>query len=242
MFTTIHGFSALMTSRTLCRPSGAQVGSGGMIGRKGSDELSSLRRNVGSRPCRCDGRANLWVGCHRWPPLSLRRGRKFDTGGFAVGEERRSYTAAERQHDSREERAMIGYGKQLLLIHGPETKEPPVVAMLEQEGFVVDQVHDAVQALGEMQVRRFDAVVIGHHISDLNGLALLRQSRTTWPERPIILFTEVDLDMYDLARALGAFAWVRKSSDPGILLSMLKLAMTHGVRQKSEPTLEAVGL
>jgi hypothetical protein len=31
--------------------------------------------------------------------------------------------------------------------------------------------------------------------------------------------------MYDLAQALGAFAWVRKSSDSSILLSMLSLAM-----------------
>lgn len=128
---------------------------------------------------------------------------------------------------------MIGYGKRLLLIHDPETTQLPLDAILEQEGFVVVQVPDGVQALCEMQFRHFDAIVIDAHLSDLYGLDLLKQSRTIRPERPIILFTEVGWDMYDLAQALGAFAWVRKSSDPTILLSILSLAMTQRVERES---------
>lgn len=136
---------------------------------------------------------------------------------------------------------MIGYGKRLLLIHDPETTQLPLAAILDQEGFVVVQVPDGVQAIGEMQFRHFDAVVITSDIPDLQELDLLRQSRTTWPERPIILFTEVDWDMYDLAQALGAFAWVRNSADPSILLTMLSLAMTQSVKRESVRTLEQVG-
>lgn len=136
---------------------------------------------------------------------------------------------------------MIGYEKRLLLIHDPETTQLPLAEMFDQEGFVVVQVPDGVQAIGEMQFRHFDAVVITSHIPDLQELDLLRQSRTTWPERPIILFTEVDWDMYDLAQALGAFAWVRNSADPSILLTMLSLAITQSVKRKSVRTLEQVG-
>jgi len=136
---------------------------------------------------------------------------------------------------------MIGYGKRLLLIHDPETTQLPLAAILDQEGFVVVQVPDGVQAIGEMQFRHFDAVVITSDIPDLQELDLLRQSRTTWPERPIILFTEVDWDMYDLAQALGAFAWVRNSADPSILLTMLSLAITQSVKRESVRTLEQVG-
>ncbi|MDF0674779.1 MAG: response regulator [Nitrospira sp.] len=136
---------------------------------------------------------------------------------------------------------MIGYGRRLLLIHDPETTQLPLAGLLEQEGFVVVQVPDGVQALCEMQFRHVDAVVIDSHIPDLNGLDLLKQSRTTWPERPIILFTEVDWDMYDLAQTLGAFAWVRKSSDPSILLSMLSSAMTQSVERESVRAFEQVG-
>ncbi|NGZ08968.1 MAG: response regulator [Nitrospira sp. LK70] len=128
---------------------------------------------------------------------------------------------------------MIGYGKRLLLIHDPETTQLPLDAILEQEGFVVVQVPDGVQALCEMQFHHFDAIIIDSPIPDLHGLDLLKQSPTTWPERPIILFTEVAWDTYDVAQALGAFAWVRKSSDPSILLGMLSLAMIQRVERES---------
>ena len=129
---------------------------------------------------------------------------------------------------------MIGYGKRLLLIHDPETTQLPLTTILEQEGFVVVQVHGGVQALCEIQFRHFDAVVIGSHIPDLNGLDLLKQSRTTWPEIPIILFAEADWDKCDVAEAIGAFAWIRKSSDLSILLSMLSLAMNQREERESD--------
>ncbi len=131
---------------------------------------------------------------------------------------------------------MIGYGKRLLLIHDPETTQLPLTTMLEQEGFVVVQVHGGVQALCEIQFRHFDAVVINSHIPDLNGLDLLKQSRTTWPEIPIILFAEADWDKCDVAKAIGAFAWIRKSSDLSILLSMLSLAMNQREERESGQT------
>ncbi len=128
---------------------------------------------------------------------------------------------------------MIGYGKRLLLIHDPETTPLPLTTRLEQEGFVVVQVHGGVQALCEIQFRHFDAVVIDSHIPDLNGLDLLRQSRTTWPKIPIILFAEADGDKCDVAEALGAFAWTRKSSDLSILLNMLSVAMNQRGERES---------
>lgn len=140
---------------------------------------------------------------------------------------------------------MIGYGKRLLLIHAAEITQLPLATILEtileQEGFVVVRASDGVQALGEMQFRHFDAVVINYRLPYPNGLDLLRKSRTTRPEIPIILFAEGDRDTCDMAGALGAFAWVRTSHDPGILLSILSLAMHQRVGQESIRTLEGVG-
>lgn len=140
---------------------------------------------------------------------------------------------------------MIGYGKRLLLIHDPETTQLSLPTILEQEGFVVVQVHGGIQALCEIQFRHFDAVVIDSHIPNLNGLDLLRQSRTTWPEIPIILFTEDDWeegdwDKRDVAEALGAFAWIRRSPDLNILLIMLNLAMNQ--RGERDPYRHESGL
>ncbi|BFU91987.1 MAG: hypothetical protein NTAFB01_31740 [Nitrospira sp.] len=140
---------------------------------------------------------------------------------------------------------MIGYGKRLLLIHDPETTHLSLTTILEQEGFVVLQVHGGIQALCEIQFRHFDAVVIDSHIPNLNGLDLLRQSRTTWPEIPIILFTEDDWEKGDsdkcnVAEALGAFAWIRRSPDLNILLIMLSLAMNQ--RGERDPYRHESGL
>jgi DNA-binding NtrC family response regulator len=113
--------------------------------------------------------------------------------------------------------------------------------VLEEEGFVVMQAQDGVQALCEMQLRHIDAVITGYRIPRLNGLELLRQCQMAWPKIPVLLLSEIGWEKLDLAEARGAFAWVRKSSDPGVLLSMLGLAVEHGVEWRSMQATERVG-
>jgi two-component system, chemotaxis family, chemotaxis protein CheY len=136
---------------------------------------------------------------------------------------------------------MIGYGKRLLLVDNMETDRQSLAQVLEEEGFVVMQAQDGVQALCEMQLRHFDAVITGYRIPRLNGLELLRQCQMAWPEIPVILFAELDWDKSNLAKARGAFAWIQKSSNPGVLLSMLGLAVEHGVEWRSMQATERVG-
>lgn len=136
---------------------------------------------------------------------------------------------------------MIGYGKRVLLVDDMKTVRQSLAGMLEDDGFIVVQAQDGVQALREMQLRHFDTVVTDYHIPPLDGLALLRQCRMAWPEMPVIFFAEIDWEKESLARAQGAFAWIRKSSDPGVLLSMLVLAVEHGVECRSMQATERVG-
>jgi len=75
----------------------------------------------------------------------------------------------------------------------------------------------------------------------LDGLDLLRQSQMAWPEIPVILFSEIEWDKSDLVEARGAFAWIRKSSDPGVFLSMLAWAVEQGVEWESQHAIEQVG-
>lgn len=124
---------------------------------------------------------------------------------------------------------MIGYGKRVLLVDDMETVRQSLAHVLEEEGFIVVQTQDGVQALSEMHLRHFDAVVTDYRIPRLNGLDLLRQCRMAWPTTPVIIFSELERDKEDLAKARGAFAWIRKSSDPGVVLSMLALAVEQGV-------------
>ena len=136
---------------------------------------------------------------------------------------------------------MIGYGKRALVVDDTETMRLLLAEVLGQEGFAVAQACDGVQALYEMQQRHFDVVVTDYHMPRLDGLDLLRQSQVAWPEIPVILFSEIEWDKSDLAEARGAFAWIRKSSDPGVLLSMLALAVEHGVEWESQHAMERVG-
>ena len=103
------------------------------------------------------------------------------------------------------------------------------------------QACDGVQALGEMQQRHVDVVVTDYQLPRLTGLDLLRQSQMAWPEIPVIFFSDLEWEKNDLTEARGAFAWVRQSSDPGILLSMLALAMEQGVERELQHQREWVG-
>ena len=124
---------------------------------------------------------------------------------------------------------MIGYGKRVLLVDDMTMVRQRLAEVLEENEFVVVQAQSGGQALREMQLRRFDAVVTGDRMPLLDGLDLLSHCRMVRPGTPVVLFANLDWERIDLAEARGAFAWISKSSDPGVLLSMLTLAVLHGV-------------
>jgi hypothetical protein len=47
--------------------------------------------------------------------------------------------------------------------------------------------------------------------------------------------------MSEMAATNGVFAWIRKSSSPGVLLSILAMAVEHGVERESQHVMEQVG-
>lgn len=136
---------------------------------------------------------------------------------------------------------MIGYGKRVLVVDEMETMRRLLAEVLEQQGFTVVRASDGMQALCEMQRRHVDMVVTDYHMPRLNGLDLLRQAQMVWPEIPVILFSELEWNTSDLTEARGAFAWIRHSSDPGILLSMLALALAQGMEWEPRHPMEWVG-
>jgi two-component system chemotaxis response regulator CheY len=137
---------------------------------------------------------------------------------------------------------MISYGKRALVVDDTETMRLLLAEVLGQQGLSVAQACcDGVQALCEMQQRHFDVVVTDYHMPRLDGLDLLRQSQMAWPEIPVISFSEIEWDRSELAEARGAFARIRKSSDPGVLLSMLARAVEQGLERESRHVMERVG-
>ena len=135
---------------------------------------------------------------------------------------------------------MISYGKRVLVVDGDERERQETALVLEQAGFAVVQACDGLYALSEMQKRRFDFVVTDCQMPHLNGLDFLAQSRVIWPDTPVIILSETRY-MSEMAAARGAFAWIRKSSDSSVLLSMLAVAVEQGVEWESKHAMERVG-
>lgn len=126
---------------------------------------------------------------------------------------------------------MIGYGKLVLVIDEDERARLETALVLKQAGFTVVQACDGLEALSEMQRRHFDAVVTDFHLSNLDGLEFLAQSRVFWSDTPVIIVSKAQWDMGEMAVANEVFAWIRKSSSLGVLVSILALAVAQGVEQ-----------
>jgi DNA-binding NtrC family response regulator len=132
------------------------------------------------------------------------------------------------------EAAMIGYGRRVLVVDDDDRELLETALVLQRAGFMVVPAHDGLLALSKIQQRRFDAVVTDFHMPNMNGLELAVQSRLRWPALPVIIFSKGEWDMSEMSTAQGAFGWIRKSSDPDILLSMLALAMEQSAERTSQ--------
>ena len=135
---------------------------------------------------------------------------------------------------------MISYGKRVLVVDDDERERQETALVLEQAGFTVVQACDGLDALSEIQQQHFDAVVTDCYIPQLNGLELLAQSRVIWSDTPVIILSKTRYTR-EMAEAREAFAWIRKSSSPGVLLSILAMAVEQGVEWESQHAMERVG-
>ncbi len=135
---------------------------------------------------------------------------------------------------------MMRYGKRVLVVDDDERARQETALVLAQAGFPVLQACDGLHALREMQKRRCDVVVTDCQMPHLNGLDFLAQSRMIWPDTPVILYSETRY-LSEMAAIRGAFAWICKSSDSSVLLSVLAVAVEQGVEWKSTPAMQRVG-
>jgi CheY-like chemotaxis protein len=120
---------------------------------------------------------------------------------------------------------VFGYGKHVLVVDDDQSARQETSLLLEGVGFIVVQSSDGLDALNDLQQQHFDAEVTDSHTPNLNGFELLAQSRIIRSDTPVIIVSKAQWDMSEMATTHGAFAWIRKSSDPGILLMMLALAV-----------------
>lgn len=128
---------------------------------------------------------------------------------------------------------MIGYGKRVLVVDDDDNMRKAIAILLEEVGFTVVLACDGLQALNEMQKRRFDAVLTDCQMPYLNGLDFLIRSRITWPDTPVIIVSGMQCATTHMETAQGAFAWIQKPFDPSALWNVIGAAVNQNVEPVS---------
>jgi len=129
---------------------------------------------------------------------------------------------------------MNGYGKRALIVEHDEDERNVLSLMLENEGYNVHTASEEYLALEEMKRRRFDVVVAAHYMPHINGFRLVLIGRLVWPDTPLILLSENDMDLSEMAEQGGAYGSLCKPYDFGELLELMENAvqLAHGHRSQ----------
>ena len=120
---------------------------------------------------------------------------------------------------------MNGYGKRVLIVEHDEDERNVLSLMLENEGYNVLMASEEGPALEQMKRRRFDVVVSVHHMPQINGFRLVLIARIVWPSTPIILLSEDDTSLSEIAEHGGVYGSLRKPYAFGELLKLMGSAI-----------------
>lgn len=120
---------------------------------------------------------------------------------------------------------MTGCGKRVLIVEHDDAERNVLGLMLENEGYLVQQVTEECLALEEMKRRPFDLVISAHHIPHINGFRLTLLIRLVWPGMPTILLLDQDADLSVMADHGRASGMIRKPYAFGELLELMRNAI-----------------
>lgn len=125
---------------------------------------------------------------------------------------------------------MIGYGKRVLIVEHDEGERNVLSLMLENEGYNVHMASEEGPALEEMKRRRFDVVLSVHRMPHINGSRLVLLGRLVWPGTPMILLSDDDVNVSEMAEHGRAYGILLK---PYIFSELLEL-MANAIRWTRE--------
>jgi len=99
-------------------------------------------------------------------------------------------------------------------------------AMLKKKGYSVTEAVDGVDAQTRLEKESFDVLVTDLKMPRLNGLGLLEDVTSKYPEMPVIIITahgtiETAVD----ALKKGAFDYITKPFDQGELINVIDKAL-----------------
>jgi DNA-binding response OmpR family regulator len=106
--------------------------------------------------------------------------------------------------------------------------EPSFLVLLDlvisQEGFRVTVAGDGFQAIDYADQESFDLVILDLRMHPMNGVALLKEFKSRWPETPVIITTGYPTtDSHNQCIEFGASAYLTKPLE----ISELKAVLHH---------------
>jgi CheY-like chemotaxis protein len=111
----------------------------------------------------------------------------------------------------------------ILLVDDDETIRKGVSNALHEEGFSVDTALDGKQALERSLLRLYNLALIDIHLSDMDGIKLLRMLREGNPEiKEIVITGYPSLENAVQAINEGANAYIIKPFNPSDLLAKIR--------------------
>ena len=128
---------------------------------------------------------------------------------------------------------MERHGKRVLIADEEETVRRLLAVILERAGYIVHSVADGIEALSEMKIRRFDAVIVDCATPRLDGVRLLLLSRMMWPQIPGLLLSAEFMELPELVQKQGMCALIPKPFDPQDLLRTLQETLSWASEQSA---------
>lgn len=119
---------------------------------------------------------------------------------------------------------MTANGQRVLIVDDDQDSRGVLSLLLAQAGFNVYETCDGIEAIGEMQKRRFEVVITDYRMPRLDGLELVKLGRVVWPDTPMVIVSGEQFDFVRVAIQQGAYAFIRKPYDPAELLRVVRSA------------------
>ena len=125
----------------------------------------------------------------------------------------------------------------ILVVEDEESLRHSLTRILRHAGYEVTGAADGLEALRRLDTSTFDLTYLDLRLPGMDGMQLLREIRTRFPQLPVILFTaHGSLQTALEALRLGANDYLLKPIDPEVLVSRTRTVIQEHVaeRRRSE--------
>jgi DNA-binding NtrC family response regulator len=116
-----------------------------------------------------------------------------------------------------------------ILVVDDEPQIPKLIAALLGDGYKVDAVDSAKDAIARIESHAYDLVLTDLMMPEMDGIELLRRARLREPDLPFIVLTaQASIETAVRAMREGAFDYLRKTATADELRAAADRAIAHG--------------